>query len=231
MPPHHPATSRQAGTSAGPVTDYRPIRDTGRRTRGRGKQRPAPGRHTARCQVKGQRNWQLSGWVRSALTQPRPSIVTAARNPSREPALTEPGQQATRPPHPRQPAARGGRRNGAREARPRPEPGTAQSQASAAPATIPRGRQPPQAPAPGHPPRPRTVHRGQQGPRPPHPASPARAASPPESQARPGKTPGQPGQPQYAQAGHSQEPPPGEPDINAYTGTEHSPDSERAGFR
>ena len=51
---------------------YLAIQGTGRRTHGRTKQRPArrpPHRH---CQIKGQRNGQLPGWVRNTLTQPRP---------------------------------------------------------------------------------------------------------------------------------------------------------------
>jgi hypothetical protein len=62
---------------------------------------PRAGRRTMRCQVKGQRHGQLSGvGDKCAHPPPGPSIVNAARNPSREPALTEPGRQGPRPHRP-----------------------------------------------------------------------------------------------------------------------------------
>jgi hypothetical protein len=58
------------------------------RTHGRTQQRPAPAIAT-QCDVtsraKGMSSYQ--GWVRSALTQPRPAIVGTGRDLSREPAL------------------------------------------------------------------------------------------------------------------------------------------------
>jgi hypothetical protein len=97
---------------------YIPIRDTGPRAHGRTKRRPAcwpPFNAMSGQGPKGMGSYR--GWVTSALTHPRPPIVRAARNPSRKPALTEPGRPAAgrrtpgRPPHPR------GRRNAARQAR------------------------------------------------------------------------------------------------------------------
>ena len=66
--------------------DYLPIRDTGRRAHGRTKQRPAcrPPHNTMPGQQP--KEWAaIRGRVTRALTHPRPSIVSAARNPSREP--------------------------------------------------------------------------------------------------------------------------------------------------
>jgi len=77
---------------------------------------PRASRRATRCQVKGQRRRQLSGAGRQVRSPgPAPSIVSIARNPSREPALTEPGRPgqpaapptARRPRRPSQPGAPG----------------------------------------------------------------------------------------------------------------------------
>jgi hypothetical protein len=85
---------------------------------------PAAAPPGARSTANGMAAIQAGGEVRSP--GPAPSIVSVARNPSREPALTEPGRPGS-PPHPHR-AAPGSRRNKARQARPKPpEPGTGQA--------------------------------------------------------------------------------------------------------
>jgi hypothetical protein len=165
---------------------YTPIRDTGRRTHGRTKQRPAcwpPFNAMPGQGPKGMGSYQ--GWVTSALTHPRPSIVSAARNPSRKTALTEPGRQRTPAALPPEPTGDHGDRgtpavsgHGWRAA-PSPQE-TRRRSALDASRTAP-GQSDAGSGAPART-RPATT-----------PGNPERKASPPQSQAPPGKTPGQAG--------------------------------------
>jgi hypothetical protein len=186
---------------------------------------------------------------------PRPSIVSAARNLSRKPALTEPGRPGGRPPHPPQAAAPRGRRNAARQARPRPGQAPARSRPGH---RRPRPRRPLNRQAitgtGGLP-----AGTGQGWRKAPSPQETRRRSALDASRTAPGQsdagsgegtpaTPGAKGQPapkpgpprqnprpdsqhQAAESGQSQEPPPSEPDISSYTGTEQSPHSTLSHIR
>jgi len=213
--------------------DYLPIRATGRRTHGRTKQRPACHPPHTRCQVKGQRPKAAPIGLGDKCAHPTPAPhCGAARNLSSNPALTEPGRQAPpgrrtprTPPHHPAAATRRAKRAQARAGQ-RPTAGQ-----PTAPATAPQGRQPAAGPHPARPPH------GHAGPiawqartLATTPATMGRKAQLPESQARPGKTPGQAAKQQSAESGHSQETPPSKPDTNTQTGAERTPNSKHAIF-
>jgi hypothetical protein len=115
-----------------------PIRDTGRRTHGRGKQRPTPPPPHRPLPGQGPKEWAAIG-LGEKCAHPTPALhCGAARNPSRETALTEPGQPAGTPAAPRtppHPAAAASRR--AKRARPKPETGTSPSRARTTGRTAP----------------------------------------------------------------------------------------------
>jgi hypothetical protein len=100
-------------------------------THGRTKQRPAPVLAVQRDVSSKTRASQLSGWVRSALTQPRTPIVGAARNLSNTERFdrTRPARAAPPPARHRKPP--GHRAPGTQgPARPKARPGAARPQAT-----------------------------------------------------------------------------------------------------
>jgi len=110
------------------------------------------------------------------------------------------------------------------------QPAPARTPAAAAPATAP-GTPARRKPAPARPPGPAARRPWHAKPQPPAHRKPARKGRPARSQDRPPETPRPGTGNQPAESGQSQEPRPGKPDINPYTGTKQAPDSNRASFR
>ena len=157
----------------------------------------------ARSRAKGMGSYR--GWVTRTLTHPRLPIVSAARPLSSKTALTGTRTAASRPPHPRQPAAPcRPPQHGARST-PCPGPGTAPSRPGDA-----RRRRPRAGPRP----RPRAgtwtardSHHARNPAGRPRP-NPVQGKNP-----RPGAWPTS-----QAESAQNQQPPPAESDIRSYTG-------------